>query len=363
MASRAGKRRLTVFSLSFLDVMSCGFGAVVLIFLIIQHRTDQHGVAADLELLSESRKLDYLIERGEADLVDLRERVDAAKRRVADASRDLLAKQEQRDKRRAELLELTKRTKAQRASTLALKADVDRRDKDVQRLREKEKEMRGSQVREVKGEGDRQYLTGLYVGGTHILIVLDASASMLDSSIVQILRRRNMSSARQRQAPKWRRALRIVEWLAAQAPIDSNFQIALYNTETWFALGTPAWRPTTDSQALEDALAALAEVTPAGGTNLESVMGAISAMRPLPDNVFLITDGLPTQGASGARGRVVTGRQRQRLFDDAADMRPADMPMNVILLPLEGDIMASSAYWVLAAKSGGTYMSPSRDWP
>ena len=31
------KRGFTTFNLSFLDIMSCGFGAVVLVFLIIDH--------------------------------------------------------------------------------------------------------------------------------------------------------------------------------------------------------------------------------------------------------------------------------------------------------------------------------------
>ena len=31
------KRSFTTFNLSFLDIMSCGFGAVVLVFLIIDH--------------------------------------------------------------------------------------------------------------------------------------------------------------------------------------------------------------------------------------------------------------------------------------------------------------------------------------
>ena len=86
-------------------------------------------------------------------------------------------------------------------------------------------------------------------------------------------------------------------------------------------------------------------------------------MRPLPDNVFLITDGLPTQGMKGARRAVVDERQRQRLFADATALLPPQVRVNVILLPLEGDLLASAAYWVFAAKSGGTYMSPSVDWP
>ena len=34
------RRLLTPFSLSFLDIMSCGFGSVVLLFLIIKHNVD-----------------------------------------------------------------------------------------------------------------------------------------------------------------------------------------------------------------------------------------------------------------------------------------------------------------------------------
>ena len=363
MARRAGRRRLSVFSLSFLDVMSCGFGAVVLIFLIIHHRSEQDATAQDRELLSESRKLDYLIEQGEENLVELRERLEDARRRVGAASQQLLAKVDHRDRRKEELEEMLERAAAETENIEALKADIAGRDKEVKRLQAEEEALRGFQVREVKGEGDRQYLTGLFVGGTHILIALDASASMLDRTIVQILRRRNMSKQRQRDAPKWRRAQRIVEWIAAQAPIESNFQIALYAEEARFPLGDDAWRPSADPRALTDALDTLAEVVPAGGTSLESLMLAIADMRPLPDNVFLVTDGLPTQRAGGSQRLTVSARQRQQLFEDAAKMMPPEVRFNVILLPLEGDSMASASYWVLAANSRGTYMSPSEDWP
>jgi hypothetical protein len=35
----------------------------------------------------------------------------------------------------------------------------------------------------------------------------------------------------------------------------------------------------------------------------------------------------------------------------------------VILLPMEGDPMAPGAYWTLARRSQGSFLSPSRDWP
>ena len=34
------KRRVSTFSLSFLDIMACGFGAVTLLFLILKHDAD-----------------------------------------------------------------------------------------------------------------------------------------------------------------------------------------------------------------------------------------------------------------------------------------------------------------------------------
>jgi hypothetical protein len=42
------------------------------------------------------------------------------------------------------------------------------------------------------GNGDRQYLTGLKVGGDRILFLVDASASMMDETVVNVIRLRNM---------------------------------------------------------------------------------------------------------------------------------------------------------------------------
>ena len=108
--AKTAKRRFTVFSLSFLDVMSCGFGAVVLIFLVINHRIDTQTPDVDREALAESRKLDYLIEIGQKDLVDLQERVEDRRQRVADARRQLLAKLVDRDRRKDDIEELEART-------------------------------------------------------------------------------------------------------------------------------------------------------------------------------------------------------------------------------------------------------------
>ena len=50
---RNKRRGFSVFSLSFLDIMSCGFGAVVLLFLIIKHHADVKDVLPDYDLTKE----------------------------------------------------------------------------------------------------------------------------------------------------------------------------------------------------------------------------------------------------------------------------------------------------------------------
>lgn len=82
-----------------------------------------------------------------------------------------------------------------------------------------------------------------------------------------------------------------------------------------------------------------------------------------PDNIFLITDGLPTQSYEPPRRTTISGRDRLGLFRKAVQRLPSGVPVNIILAPMEGDPMAASEFWQLAQVSGGSFMSPSRDWP
>jgi hypothetical protein len=86
-------------------------------------------------------------------------------------------------------------------------------------------------------------------------------------------------------------------------------------------------------------------------------------MDPAPDNVFLLTDGLPTMGAEKPRGGRVSGEARLRLFNEAIRLLPSGVPVNIILYPMEGDPGAASAFWRLATFTGGSFLCPSRDWP
>ena len=51
-----------------------------------------------------------------------------------------------------------------------------------------------------------------------------------------------------------------------------------------------------DEAALDDSIVAMNALVPSGGSNLSSAFEAIAKLDPMPDNIFLLTDGLPTQG-------------------------------------------------------------------
>ena len=361
----ARRRKFSVFSLSFLDVMSCGFGAVVLIFLIINHATERDTEVINDDLLSEIRMLDYQVQNGERDLVELLESLDATEQRLDREQQRLVTTESHIDRERDRLKDVEAISQAQIESLEKLKSDIDSRTEEVSRMKALEESLDGSKVVAIEGEGNRQYLTGLRVGGEHILIALDASASMLDDTIINVLRRRNMPIERKLRAHKWQRAIRTVDWITAQLPLDSRFQLLTFNTEVQ-SLVTPdddAWVEVGSSSNLREGLERLRKTVPEGGTSLEKLFLRIREMSPLPDNVYLITDSLPTQGTRAPRGATVSGRDRLELFREARVKLPNQIPVNVIMFPMEGDPFAAAAYWNLARATGGAFMAPSRDWP
>ena len=64
------RREFNVFSLSFLDIMSCGFGAVILIFVIINHGSVAANQAANLELTTTAAELQRQLQEEQHLLLD-----------------------------------------------------------------------------------------------------------------------------------------------------------------------------------------------------------------------------------------------------------------------------------------------------
>lgn len=361
------RRRITVFSLSFLDAMTCGFGAVVLFFMIINASFGKVSGEMTAELQGEVDRLETEVLTGYVNLVEVRnslEEIEQENVLASGLSRRLI---ETLTVVQEELATYEDSTLARQEHVNKLKTDIKTLEEEVKRLSASapSEETPGDRNRSFVGDGDRQYLTGLKVGGRRILILVDASASMLDDTIVNVVRRRNQSDEIKRRSEKWQQAVSTVDWITTQIPPDSRFQIYTFNTQSASVVPEKnhEWLDGGDREALDEAIHHLQAVVPADGTNLYRAFTSFRSLRPAPDNIYLLVDGLPTQGQRPSKGATISGRDRARLFNDATKELRDSIPINVILFPMEGDPMAASAYWKLALFSGGAYVSPSKDWP
>lgn len=353
---RRRKRGFEQFSLSFLDCMSCGLGAVILLFMIINHSTEVQATDKNRDVAAKVSTLEAeVLEKRQA-----RKQLAAALEETAKKSRAAKAQAASLDKAvKDQPGEKTSDSTEQRIASL--QSDLKSLESEVNELK-KQKSDKGDATRSFAGQGDRQYLTGMKVGGNRILILVDASASMLGRTIVDIILRRNLSTATQLRAAKWRRAVRTVDWVTTQVPASAKFQIYVFNTEPKAVLSGTDNSWLSGASKLNAAVSAMHKVVPAGGTSLVNAFNAASRLSPPPDSIYLLTDGLPTQGAK-TRGGTVSGDQRLRLFNAAVKALPRNIPVNVILFPMEGDPVAAGAFWQLALATNGSFLSPSDDWP
>lgn len=360
------RRSAQTLSLSFIDAVLCGFGAVILLFLVLSHNSLQGRRDATENLQQQVDALQRQVLSARERAATLQASLDKAAAERARLAARAATLTESIAGRRYALAELETDRIAREQHLNRLKADLKSRDEAAQRLeggaRQREA---GERLRAFPGEGDRQYLTGLKVGGRRILILLDTSASMLAEQIVDIVRLRNLPAAAQQGATKWWRAMATMDWIATQLPGSAQFQLYTFGEQARPALPQTAgrWLDAGDPTALNGAVDAARKVVPHGGTSLYHAFKVIADMSPQPDNVFLVTDGLPTIDRERGMRYRVSGEERLRIFDKALDVLPRGIPVNVILLPLEGDPYAAAAYWRLAQVTRGSFLSPAEDWP
>ncbi|MBV1878096.1 MAG: VWA domain-containing protein [Pseudomonadales bacterium] len=363
----AKRREFNVFSLSFLDIMSCGFGAVILIFIVIQHSTESTQQDSQIELLAEIEKLEQQIEQGTENLISLKNTLKETDDKVVTSEQLIIDIEQKISELVAQIDAADDKGISEKASIEALKAELKILEEDAASLKGSvgEDEASGSSARTHVGDGDRQYLTGVNLGGENILILLDTSASMLADTIVNIVRLRNMSEEQIRASEKWQRALKTIEWIIANVPADASLQLFTFSEAAKPIIpGSEAsWIQSVDRDEINIALDNLNDIIPSGGTSLHHPFKLAGALKPIPDNIFLITDGLPTLGLEPATSGLIKSRQRVRLFSSAMDELPLDIPVNVILFPMEGDPIAAPSFWRLAQITGGSLLSPSKDWP
>ena len=160
--------------------MCCGFGAVVLLVMLLNGDmlTTRKEIVADLR--SEVTRMEREVRAGEEFLVSLQNSMietEAEIVRTEGLSREVIARIEQT---KVELANLQGKSQASKAHINALQSDLLNLDEKVSRIGADQQTQlaKGAQVREFVGQGDRQYLTGLRLGGKRVLLLVDASASM-----------------------------------------------------------------------------------------------------------------------------------------------------------------------------------------
>jgi hypothetical protein len=361
------RRDINIFGMAFIDCICCGLGAVILLFVLANAqkgedaRAATDGLAARLDRIQKSNVQDEgrlaALQKAFAQTTDQTNTT----RQQADEILTML------EMKRREMVDRQNETLASKAHIAKLKADIRVLDQERKRLQagaEREEEM-GNRLLSFPGQGDRHYLTDLKMGGRYILILVDASASMLDDTVVGAIRWRNQTEAERLSAPKWRQVVATVEWLTAQLPPEAHFQVLAFNESAWTLVdGTEGtWLDAGNLDHLNQTVDHLRRLVPAEGTSLLNAFEAIGPLKPRPDNLFLLTDSLPTVGARRTARKRISAKRRLRLFNQALTALPKALPVNVILYPMEGDPSAASAFWRLAMETRGSYFCPSRDWP
>ena len=313
------------------------------------------------------RKLEEEVKEGVRNLVVLRNTLEKTDEDAAAAKARAIRVAEELKKRKEESSTYDEESIARREHINKLIADIKSLEEGKKRLEggALDKGPAGDRIKAFRGRGDRRYISALRIKGKRIMVLLDTSASMMDDDVVKIIRLRNEPEAARKLGPKWRRALDMVEWVTAQLPNNSQFQVYGFNVKAKAVVPDTQgkWLDGNDPRAINNVLAAARNIVPGDGTSLVNALTALRTINPAPDEIILITDGLPTQGSVPPSRKFINVREREKLFDDALKTVTKDQPMDVVLLPMKGDLLAAHAFWRLARKTGGSYVIPSRDWP
>jgi len=333
------RRPQTAGSLAFIDVMACGLGAVLLLFVLLDFSPQPEIAPRDTVTdITDNSKFDMLTAENKSLELSLR---------------DLSA----------EASELRAEIAANIISSIETKSIIPNVPLPIETPP-------AAKVQAYNGD-----LLGLQIKGSRILILLDTSASMSEERLIDVLVGVADESGNLRSnGPKWARAKRIAEWIISNGPDSSEYVLATYSDTTQLATGN--WLP--KAEILSELDIALAKIVPDGSTNLEAALEFTIQNLNGFDSVFVITDGLPTK-ANGrtrllnttscgvgipGRSNNVTGECRVALFNSSIKVfESLSSVVNIVLLPLEGDPLAAQLYWSWAASKRGRLFSPEVNWP
>ena len=266
------------FNLAFLDIMSCGLGAVILVFMLV--KTNVNDKPDGIDSHQELEKLNNDIARLTIIEAQEQQRLENLSGKLDEAS-----KQQSRLKSQLSSLSQDQQQEAQTVQSLQ---------KELEQLKTRIKDIKvdnKADLVETETVNEENYLLGLKVEGQRIAILVDSSASMMHEQLIDIIKTKNGSEREKRTASKWQRTKRIVRWLLARTPANSEVLVIQCDEEAK-ELGAKKWTKANSNNTVQSILTNLEAVVPNGGTNLQ---GGLNLLRNYaPSNIYLITDGLPT---------------------------------------------------------------------
>ncbi|WP_169544078.1 vWA domain-containing protein [Sneathiella aquimaris] len=339
--------------------MSCGLGAVILVLILLKLQPDDAPIELDplQEQLEQMQKEDAEIASAISKLLESNKKLDIATEEQISQYNALLA------------------------AISATQGKIDEKKNQLETLKEqirKSPPLKKKDSVQNTNQGEETYLMGLKVEGPRIVFLIDSSASMTDELLLDIIRRKAGSTLDKKKAPKWVRTQRIVKWLANRIPAGSQAVFLTFN-EKAVPLGPTTWFSGQNATAVKAVFKQISEVVPTGATNLEAALQAAKSLTPMPTNYYIVTDGLPTTGNSRykslnpfskctslfGQSNTISGECRYKLFQHTVKTSglQSSFPVNIILLPLEGDPGAAPAYWSWTFLSGGLLISPAQEWP
>ena len=350
---RAKRREVEVFSMSFMDCICCGFGAVLLIFI-----------------LTTGKKVDF----NQQSLDELRARVETLEKQITLEEAELKRQSVATPLSEAEIASLVAQNAADREKTKIdqgelklLLQQMGMLQTEQARLLAEEENIPKEEAQPVPipNEARHQYLTGVKLEGDYVLFLVRVSGSMLGESLDDAIARLSDPDFKKREAPKWQRVIKSIHWMVATLAPETHFQILLFNEETVPLLPsrTEEWITRSDRQGVQEALTRLTQIVPQGSANLERAFSTVRYMSHLPDSIVLLTDGLPTTSDSAPNPGDADDDARIRYFRYAQRQLPPRIPVSTILFPMTGDPAAPALYWEMAGATKGALVSPSSNWP
>ena len=348
--------------------MACGLGATILFLMIISAQVRVKADLANDDLRAEATKIEQEVLDARKNLLRLRTETTERDTRASGAAGEIERLQKLIEELRAAADEQDNDSLAKKESVEQLRADVQRLQEGARRLAEATPQPgTGQRIRSFVGTGNRQYLTGMRMGGQRVLILVDSSASMLGRTYANVVRYRAMPDDRKVRAPKWRQTVDTVEWLTTQLQPGARFQIYTFNEQA--ATHGGRFRRQLDhgqrGQRLRPGPGRPAQGGAGEGHEPDQGLpgGAGDEARAgqhLPDHRRPAHPGRharrPSPSRSGPTGA------RTSCARPCAEL-PANVPVNVILLPMEGDPEAAIRFWDLAMRTRGSFLAPAKDWP